>query len=261
MQPRNSMHPKTQEALARQLMRQRALLVGEVQDTEADLQFIQEDHETDFEERAQEEREARLLASLDDRSRQEIREIDAALRRMVEGTYGVCAGCGRRITVARLRALPATRFCLVCARAQELPPPPPAPEEVVRHPGTIPPDLRLLSDRELEAVIREQVKEDGRIDTEELRITCRHGVVYLAGTLPSEAEHSILRQLVTDTLGLEEVVDHVQVKELLWEREERTRDRTEEPLGLGPDETEDIIRSMEEGIEYIPPISPLPEEE
>lgn len=256
------MSPKTQETLARTLMQLRARLVGEAQDTEADLQFIQQDRDADLEERAQEEREARLLARLNAQSRREIMEIDAALRRIAEGTYGVCEECGRRITVARLRALPATRLCLACARAQEVPPPPPAPEETVRHPGTVPPDLGLLSDRELEEAIREHIKEDGRVDIEELRIACRHGVVYLAGALPSEAEHSILRQLIMDTLGLEEVVDHIQVKELLWEQEERTRDRAEEPPpGLGPDETEDIVRSVEEGIEYIPPINPPPEEE
>lgn len=256
------MSPKTQEALARILTRQRAVLVGEMEDTEADLRFIQEDRETDLEERAQEERAARLLARRDDQSKREILEIDAALRRIAEGTYGVCEGCGGRIAVARLRVLPATRFCITCAQGQEIPPPPPAPEEEVHHPGTVPPDLRLLSDREVEEAIRDLLKEDGRVDIEELRITCRHGVVYLAGALPSEAEHSILRQLVMDTLGLEEVVDHLQVKELLWEREERAKDRAEEPpSGLGPEETEDIVRSIEEGVEYIPPVNPPPEEE
>jgi RNA polymerase-binding transcription factor DksA len=37
-------------------------------------------------------------------------EVDAALRRIVDGGYGVCEQTGRRIPAARLRAVPWTRF-------------------------------------------------------------------------------------------------------------------------------------------------------
>jgi DnaK suppressor protein len=258
-----SMNQVTRDALAEELLRQRAVLVGEVADTETDLKFIQEDREAELEERAQEDRTARLLAQLDDREKHEIAEIDAALRRIAEGSYGICAGCEEKIVEARLRALPATRLCVACARKQEQTPPP-AAEEGIHHPGSVPPDLSLLSGRELEEVIREQVRADGRVDTEELRIVCRHGVVHLEGALPSETERSILRQIITDQLGLEEIIDHVQVEELLWEREERTKaasSQPERPPRVEPSGTEDIVESLEEGINYVPPISPTPEEE
>src|SRR6266568_8098340 len=124
---------------------------------------------------------ARLLAQLDDQGRQELAEIDAALRQIAEGTYGTCERCGRPIAEARLHALPATRFCVDCASAQERPRSRAPEEEEVPRAGHVPPDLSLLSDRELEATLREQVQGDGRIDTEELRIVCRHGVVHLHG--------------------------------------------------------------------------------
>jgi RNA polymerase-binding transcription factor len=113
------MNPEVRDALAQELLRQRAVLVGEVTDTEADLQALAEDREIELEERAQEERAAGLLVQLDDREKHEIVEIDAALRRLAEGTYGTCEGCGESIAEARLQALPATRFCLACAQAQE----------------------------------------------------------------------------------------------------------------------------------------------
>jgi DnaK suppressor protein len=256
------MDQAVRDALIDELLRQRAVLVGEVTDTEADLKFIQEDREPELEERAQEERTARLLAQLDDRERHEIAEIDAALRRAVEGSYGICEGCEEEIAEARLRALPVTRFCLDCAGQRERTPPHVA-EEVIHHPGSVPPDLALLSDRELEEVIREHVRADGRVDMDELRIVCRHGVVHLEGVLPSEVEHSILRQIITDESGLEEIVDHLQVQGLLWEREERTKtgSREERQPGVEPYGTEDIVESLEEGIDYVPPISPTPEEE
>src|SRR5262245_20005386 len=113
------MNARQLPALADKLRRQRAILVGEVADAEADLQFIAEDREPELEEHAQEERSARVLAQLDERSIQEIAEIDAALRRIAEGTYGTCEECGHSIAVARLRAVPATRLCVACARDQE----------------------------------------------------------------------------------------------------------------------------------------------
>ena len=48
-----------------------------------------------------------------------LREVDEALRRLNDGTYGVCAACGRSIPKARLRALPYARMCLECKKSQE----------------------------------------------------------------------------------------------------------------------------------------------
>jgi DnaK suppressor protein len=123
------MNPVVRDALAQELLRQRAVLVGEVVDTEADLHTLAEDREIELEERAQEEREARLLVQFDDREKYEIAEIDAALRRIAEDTYGICEGCRESIAEARLQALPATRFCVACAQAQETPLVSPPPEE------------------------------------------------------------------------------------------------------------------------------------
>jgi len=117
------------------LQRQRAHLVGEVADTEAELRSIQEEREIELEELAQEDRAARALAQLDDRAKHEIMEIDAALRRITEGSYGICAGCGDAIAEARLRAVPATRFCVDCAREQEIASPVTPSEDIVSHPG------------------------------------------------------------------------------------------------------------------------------
>jgi len=256
------MNKKTHDLLARELRRQREVLFKEVAHTQANLHFIAEDRESELEERAQEERAARLFARLDDRGKQAIEEIDTALRRISDGTYGRCEDCGRPIPIARLRALPAVRFCLKCAHEREKSRHQTAGEENP-HTGHVSGDLSLLSDRELQATIRERVREDGRVDMEELQIRCRQGVVHLSGALPSEGEHSVLSQLVTDTLGLKEIVDRVQVNELLWERESRSK--TFPPQEHLPwDElsgTEDIVESTEEGTDYVPPVDPTPEEE
>lgn len=48
-----------------------------------------------------------------------LNKIDAALRRLEEGTYGNCFECGEEISEARLRALPFAVRCKDCEEARE----------------------------------------------------------------------------------------------------------------------------------------------
>lgn len=56
------------------------------------------------------------LAELDSR---ELEQIDRALRRLRQGTYGMCESCSLRIPVGRLNALPYTTMCIDCQREME----------------------------------------------------------------------------------------------------------------------------------------------
>lgn len=42
---------------------------------------------------------------------EELKEVDEALRRIAEGTYGKCIDCGRPIEPSRLEAVPWTPYC------------------------------------------------------------------------------------------------------------------------------------------------------
>jgi DnaK suppressor protein len=256
------MDKEQMDSLAQILRFQRNNFLNEFRRTEDDLELMAEDRESELEERAQEERSARLLARIDDRTLRAVEEIDAALQRLSEGTYGICESCSETITLGRLQTLPATRYCKACAERKENEPVPGA-EETTPLKGRVSGDLSLLGGHELAEVIREHLREDGRVDTEELRIVCREGVVYLDGVLPSEAEHQILLQIVTDILGLEEVVDGIQVEELLWERQDRSKEEHPEelPPWQEPASSEDIVESSEEGTEFVAPSAPTPKEE
>lgn len=48
-----------------------------------------------------------------------MREIDLALERMDDGTYGSCEECGDAIGKARLRALPQATLCRTCKSLEE----------------------------------------------------------------------------------------------------------------------------------------------
>lgn len=49
-----------------------------------------------------------------DRDVSELREIDVALERLSEGTYGRCEICAEQINLARLQAQPTAVRCLAC---------------------------------------------------------------------------------------------------------------------------------------------------
>jgi DnaK suppressor protein len=48
-----------------------------------------------------------------------LREIEAAIERIDAGTFGICEESGKRITKARLRAIPYTRYCVESAEKKE----------------------------------------------------------------------------------------------------------------------------------------------
>jgi DnaK suppressor protein len=50
--------------------------------------------------------------SIIERVEAELADVEYALQRIDEGTYGVCEACGKPIDEARLDALPAARLCL-----------------------------------------------------------------------------------------------------------------------------------------------------
>jgi len=50
----------------------------------------------------------------------ELADVDAALRRVDAGCYGLCAKCGQAIDAARLLAVPATSWCRACKHDYEL---------------------------------------------------------------------------------------------------------------------------------------------
>jgi RNA polymerase-binding transcription factor DksA len=73
----------------------------------------------DFAEQAIELENAETLYALDDQLQMEAHEIQAALMRLDQGSYGTCEACGTQIDERRLAALPATRFCVRCANEAE----------------------------------------------------------------------------------------------------------------------------------------------
>jgi RNA polymerase-binding transcription factor DksA len=52
-------------------------------------------------------------------NRTALAEVDAALGRMDDGSYGACQGCAGTIPVERLEAMPAAAYCVSCQQLRE----------------------------------------------------------------------------------------------------------------------------------------------
>ena len=57
--------------------------------------------------------------TLGENSGQVLADIDSALKRIDEGTYGTCVSCGQEIPVQRLEAYPTASLCIDCKRRAE----------------------------------------------------------------------------------------------------------------------------------------------
>lgn len=58
-----------------------------------------------------------------DLSREAMLDIDAAVARLDDGTYGSCQACQHPIAVERLKAVPDARYCISCAGSAPFAPP------------------------------------------------------------------------------------------------------------------------------------------
>jgi DnaK suppressor protein len=70
------------------------------------------------EEEATESFELEKRLTLEKRIREQLAEVEHALQKFEDGTYGLCDNCGQPIDPARLEALPQASLCLNCKTLQ-----------------------------------------------------------------------------------------------------------------------------------------------
>ena len=107
------------EALRKRLEAQRDEIINMYKQDLRAGQESADDGTEDIVDRANNAYNRELMFSLSDTERTTLLQIENALRRMDEGTYGRCANCGRNIAIARLEALPWARFCVDCQEMAE----------------------------------------------------------------------------------------------------------------------------------------------
>src|SRR5258707_13002236 len=60
-----------------------------------------------------------LSSQLAELEARELNQIERALLRLKQGTYGLCEACGTKIPVSRLNVLPYSTLCIKCQREAE----------------------------------------------------------------------------------------------------------------------------------------------
>ena len=112
------MNPTMREYFRQKLLRWRAELLAESSET---LHSLQEGgiQEPDIADRASAETDRALELRTRDRERKLISKIDAALERIVDGSYGYCEETGEPISVRRLDARPIATLSLEAQERHE----------------------------------------------------------------------------------------------------------------------------------------------
>jgi len=89
---------------------------GSIEDEMDELAIASDNHPGDV---ASATLDREIDYSLGENSEQVLSEIDAALKRMDDGTYGTCTKCGKEIGEERLEARPWAALCIDDARNAE----------------------------------------------------------------------------------------------------------------------------------------------
>ncbi len=76
---------------------------------------VTQSHSGDSAEQAQERENDEVVDAIGNETAASIREIQEALDRIADGTYGECESCGKPIAEGRLKAIPEATRCVDCA--------------------------------------------------------------------------------------------------------------------------------------------------
>jgi DnaK suppressor protein len=112
------MHPVMREYFRQKLLRWRVELLKESSDTLSNLQ-AEPLHAPDLTDRASAETDRAIELRTRDRERKLIVKIEAALRRIEEGTFGYCLETDEPIGVKRLEARPIAEFSIEAQERHE----------------------------------------------------------------------------------------------------------------------------------------------
>lgn len=96
------------------LLKMRREVIAEVQDKYAASREIGQNNLPDLADVSSNAYNREMLLNLSDAQHRKLQDIDAALERMDNDEYGICAGCGEDIAPRRMEVRPFSRYCIEC---------------------------------------------------------------------------------------------------------------------------------------------------
>ena len=113
------MNKKEMEKYRRLLEEKKNSLSAEIKKTRSAEEETTEESTQDIADKAVSSYTREFLYSLTDGERTTVVQIDDALGRIEEGTYGFCINCAQAMTEKRLNAVPWAPYCLDCQELSE----------------------------------------------------------------------------------------------------------------------------------------------
>lgn len=202
-------------------------------------QQVQE-HENELEEMASKETMGDELELLEDRVVDELQNIDQALDRIDDGSYGRCVSCKRPIATKRLQALPWTTICKRCANSTEARP---VPDEEAEDPYQ-----EDMADDQVVQTIWDALDARETLEVMGLDVRCDNGTIYLTGHVPGDHEYQLIMETVEEDLGFEDVIDQINVddRELQIDDEEEDEEAYEEAAMMGQVDSDNPYLNFED---------------
>lgn len=102
------------EYLKAQLLEMKSTFTTRLEALSKDKTRINGPIDADSSEQAQTIQNDEVVDHLDDIERSELLQVNAALNRIENGTYGACTSCGESIGEKRLKAFPFATNCMNC---------------------------------------------------------------------------------------------------------------------------------------------------
>lgn len=113
------MADKKWETYKQLLLEQKKTLIGQAMDHDEDIVEVREEQASDPLDLASKTSSLEMMSVLEHNERRVIEELDLALEKIDDGSYGTCEDCGETIGTARLEAMPTARLCIECKAQQE----------------------------------------------------------------------------------------------------------------------------------------------
>lgn len=113
------MNKKELQKFKERLLKRISELLKDIGEYRAGIKEIEEGRSADWVDKVSDEAPLKVLESLSGIQRKELAQIEKALERIEDGSYGRCMSCGEEISHKRLRALPFAVHCVECQKSQE----------------------------------------------------------------------------------------------------------------------------------------------
>lgn len=114
------MDAKKLQYFTKKILAERGRIVASLSHHEVEFEGAASSRSAEFEEASKLDRDREYISGLLTMDTEELSDINEALKRILDGTYGKCIDCGEDIPEPRLEAMPSTLRCLNCQRQNEI---------------------------------------------------------------------------------------------------------------------------------------------